>query len=85
MNQELLQRRYDIMCSQYETLLKQYNHVLKLAKENADSHEFCLQELEAKVEELFTENEKLKERMLELNGEYLSLQVKYDKLRGKND
>lgn len=38
-----------------ERLERQYEDVLKLAKENADSNEYCLQELEQ-------ENERLKEK-----------------------
>ena len=35
----------------WDELNKKYTEVLKLAKENADSNEYCLQELEQKVEQ----------------------------------
>ncbi|MCM1339400.1 MAG: hypothetical protein NC191_06990 [Muribaculaceae bacterium] len=44
--------KYDITTRQYEALQKKYIEVLKLAKENADSYEYCLQELEEKIAEL---------------------------------
>lgn len=47
-----LESENEIIAKQYNSLLKQYNEVLKLAKENADSNEYCLQELENKVERL---------------------------------
>ena len=36
----------------WDELNKKYTEVLKLAKENADSNEYCLQELEKENEEL---------------------------------
>lgn len=36
----------------WDELNKKYTEVLKLAKENADSNEYCLQELEQKYEQL---------------------------------
>ena len=45
-----LESEYEVVSKQYNSLLKQYNEVLKLAKENADSNEYCLQELELKLE-----------------------------------
>lgn len=42
----------------WDELNKKYTEVLKLAKENADSNEYCLQELEK-------ENKELKEQLLE--------------------
>ena len=45
-----LQRKNEINFRQYNELLKQYNAVLKIAKENADAHEFCLNELEKRLE-----------------------------------
>jgi cysteinyl-tRNA synthetase len=44
-----LEKEYDIVTKQYNSLLKQYNEVLRLAKENADSNEYCLQELERRL------------------------------------
>lgn len=55
-----LKESLDLAIKQYEALVNKYHEVLKLAKENADSNEFCLQELEK-------ENEKLKQ-VLEENG-----------------
>lgn len=45
-----LQAENEMITKQYNSLLKQYNEVLRLAKENADAHEFCLQELERKLQ-----------------------------------
>lgn len=45
-----LQRKNEINIKQYNSLLKQYNEVLKLAKKNADSMEYCCQELEKRLE-----------------------------------
>lgn len=45
-----LERKNEINVKQYNSLLKQYNEVLKLAKENADSMEYCCQELEKRLE-----------------------------------
>lgn len=41
-----------LITKQYNSLLKQYNTVLKAAKENADSNEYCIQELEKKFEKV---------------------------------
>ena len=65
---------------QLKCLEQKYNEVLKLAKENADSNEYCLQELEKENENLKSlldfevqkaetyqqENEELKEKNIEL-------------------
>lgn len=45
-----LERKNEINVRQYNELLKQYNAVLKIAKENADAHEICLQELEKRLQ-----------------------------------
>ena len=45
-----LERKNEINVRQYNELLKQYNTVLKIAKENADAHKSCLQELEKRLE-----------------------------------
>lgn len=50
----------DCYYKQLKRLERQYEDVLKLAKENADSNEYCLQELEQ-------ENEKLKEEITKLS------------------
>lgn len=47
-----LENKLDITSRQYEALQKKYTEVLGLAKQNADSYEYCLQELENKLEEL---------------------------------
>ena len=69
-----LERKNEINVKQYNSLLKQYNEVLRLAKENADSHEFCLQELECKIEALSRENDKSKEEILNLRGKNIQLE-----------
>lgn len=48
-----LQQQIEIVTRQYNSLLKQYNSVLQAVKENADSNEYCLQELEGKYEIAF--------------------------------
>lgn len=45
-----LQKKNEINVRQYNELLKQYNIVLKLAKKNSDANEFCLKELEKRLE-----------------------------------
>lgn len=70
-----LERRYETNIKQYDSLLKQYNEVLKLAKENADSHEFCLQELEIKIENLSRDNDRLKEEILNLRGQNIRYEL----------
>ena len=49
--EELLDK-YNATVKQYEALQKQYIHVLNLAKQNADSYEFCLKGLEDRIEEM---------------------------------
>ena len=51
-----LQQENELITKQYNSLLKKYNEVLRLAKENADSYEYCLRELEE-------ENERLKKEL----------------------
>lgn len=41
-----------LISKQYNSLLRQYNKVLKAAVENADSNEYCIQELEKKFEKV---------------------------------
>ena len=53
-----LKESLDLAIKQHEVLVKKYHEVLKLAKESADSNEFCLQELEK-------ENEKLKKTLVD--------------------
>ena len=47
-----LQQENELITKQYNSLLKQYNEVLGLAKKNADSNEYCIQTLEQKFEKL---------------------------------
>ena len=70
-----LQRKNDINIKQYNSLLKQYNEVLRLAKENADANEYCLQGLEVKIENLSRENDKLKEEVLNLRGKNIQYEL----------
>lgn len=51
-----LENRLEDLTAELENLRERYTEVLKLAKENADANEYCLQELEK-------ENEKLKEKV----------------------
>lgn len=48
---ELLDK-YNATVKQYEALQKQYVHVLSLAKQSADSYEYCLKGLEDRIEEM---------------------------------
>lgn len=45
-----LEFKYNMLAKQYAKLQEQYQKVLKLAKENADSNEYCLRELEKDYE-----------------------------------
>lgn len=45
-----LEFKYNMLAKQYAKLQEQYQKVLKLAKENADSSEYCLRELEKDYE-----------------------------------
>ena len=54
---------YDRTVAQYNRLKKQYLEVLSLAKTSADTYEYCLSDLERKVQELTEENRILKERI----------------------
>lgn len=54
-----LQNKLDITSRQYEALQKKYCEVLKLAKENADSYEYCLKNLEEKIAELQNNQERV--------------------------
>lgn len=47
-----LERKNEINVRQYNELLKQYNTVLKIAKENADAMDYCCNELEKKFEKI---------------------------------
>ena len=62
---ELQMGKQELMLAsnQYNSLLKQYNEVLSLAKRNADSNEYCIQELEK-------ENEQLKKQIKDLEEMY---------------
>ena len=44
--------KYDLLARQYENLKNKYIDVLKMAKESADSYEYCLRDLEKEVEQL---------------------------------
>lgn len=46
-----LKNKLDITSRQYEALQKKYYEMLKLAKENADSYEYCLKGLEENLAE----------------------------------
>lgn len=49
---EMLKEKLEMTLKQHEALQKQYIHVLSLAKQNADSYEYCLKGLEDKIEEM---------------------------------
>ena len=55
----------DCYYKQLKRLERQYEDVLKLAKENADSNEYCLQELEQENETLERTNNELRKRFSE--------------------
>ena len=46
---EHLTQMLNLQTKQYDSLKEKYKEVLKLAKENADSNEYCIQELEYKI------------------------------------
>lgn len=63
-----LENKYNMLASQYEHLKEQYKKVLELAKQNADSYEYCLSELEKDYEKATT---KLVDcGFWNINGEY---------------
>lgn len=76
-----LERKYKINVKQYDELLKQYNAVLKLSKENADANEYCLQELEIKIENLSIDNDKLKDEVLNLRGQNIQYELALKTIR----
>lgn len=76
-----LEKMYPIAIKQYNSLLKQYNKVLKIAKENADANEYCLQNLECKIESLSRENDKLKEEVLNLRGQNIQYELALKEIR----
>lgn len=60
-----------------EKLKEKYSHVLELAKTNADSNEYCLQELEKKYEQLRSALEEIRE-IVSGNYETLDPQAKQE-------
>lgn len=44
--------KYDLLAKQYENLKNKYIDVLKMAKESADTFEYCLRDLEKEIDEL---------------------------------
>lgn len=69
----------DCYYKQLKRLERQYEDVLKLAKENADSNEYCLQELEQENERLKEENKKLKYYLNKIREDELySMDVEWD-------
>lgn len=58
---EKLQEKYDLLSKQYNKLLERYHDVLNLAKQSADSFEYCLRETEELYEKAIN---KLKENGL---------------------
>ena len=65
-----LEKENELITKQYNSLLNKYNEVLKLAKENADSNEFCLQELE--------------EKYANLKGDFERLEADYQRVVSRN-
>ena len=76
-----LEKMYPIAIKQYNKLLEQYNEVLKIAKENADANEYCLQELECKIENLSRDNDRLKEEVLNLRGQNIQYELALKEIR----
>lgn len=76
-----LEKMYPTAIKQYNSLLKKYNEVLKIAKENADTNEYCLQSLECKIESLSRENDKLKEEVLNLRGQNIQYELALKEIR----
>lgn len=56
-----LRQKYDLLNKQYNKLLERYHDVLKLAKQSADTYEYCLRDTERLYEKAIT---KLKENGL---------------------
>lgn len=50
-----LTTKLDFTTRQYEALQKKYAEVLRLAKENADSYEYCMKNLEEEIARLKNE------------------------------
>ena len=73
---------------QLELLKKKYTNVLNLAKQNADSNEYCLQELEEQFNRLKKENEELKNRLKTLDDEefvYEVTEIEYNNFKKMNE
>lgn len=69
----------DCYFKQLKRLEKKYNNVLLLAKQNADSNEYCLQELEKANEQLKQENEMLRKTLK--NKNFLEIVEENDTLK----
>ncbi len=71
-----LENKLEDLNTELEDLRERYAEVLRLAKENADSNEYCLQELEK-------ENAELKHLLKSERTRNRTLIVKYNKLKEK--
>jgi len=47
-----LEQENELISKQYNSLLKQYDELLRVAKENDDCNEFCISSLEKKYDKL---------------------------------
>ena len=65
----------------WDELNKKYTEVLKLAKENADSNEYCLQELEKENEELKKQIESQKGLITVGGKQQYEMTIAYDKCK----
>jgi len=61
-------------------LKEKYNEVLKLAKENADSNEYCLQELEKENKQLRKRLKMADKQMAKEEDKYFKMQEKIEQL-----
>ena len=87
--QEDCSERENCHYKQLQRLKHQYADVLKLAKENADSNEYCLQELEQENEELKTLKDMYftyyKAKHNDVKGEFFTIKKENERLKEESD
>ena len=76
-------KREEELKQENKDLKEKYSHVLELAKTNADSNEYCLQELEKENRELKEQNETLNSqwhKQAEYSDEWAEIADKWEKV-----